>query len=185
MEGSRQVPRDDLDIDRPDRGNRRGNLILLAVFLLICSLLFIPALKIVLEDPSKRPLALVAVLAILALLTVLFTLPKRRWEDHHADLGQIEDRHEPPEEAEQGINEVAALTELRALALRRVQLRQRKDDREMKSAMRSPEVLMALVGDDLIEELILEDPRYLAWKMGQGEFMDAYERLLARVEAWK
>jgi len=158
---------------------------LLAAFLLICSLLFIPALKIVLEDPSMRPLALVAILAILALLTVLLTLPKRRWEDHHANLDRIEEHQEPPEEMDKEINEVTALTELRALALRRVQLRQRKDDREMKSAMRSPEVLMALVGDEMIEELILEDPRYLAWKMGQGEFMDAYERLLARVEAWK
>lgn len=158
---------------------------MLAAFLLICSLLFIPALKIVLEDPSMRPLALVAILAILALLTVLLTLPKRRWEDHHANLDRIEEHHEPPEEMGKEINEVTALTELRALALRRVQLRQRKDDREMKSAMRSPEVLMALVGDEMIEELILEDPRYLAWKMGQGEFMDAYERLLARVEAWK
>ncbi len=66
------------------------------------------------------------------------------------------------------INEVTALTELRALALRRVQLRQRKDDREMKSAMRSPEVLMALVGDELIEELILEDPDIWPGRWGKG-----------------
>lgn len=157
---------------------------MLAVFLLICSLLFVPALKMVLEEPSQRPMVLVAVMAILALLTVSLTLPRRRWEDHHADLGHVEERHDAPA-ADKEINEVTALTELRALALRRVQLRRRKDDREMKKAMRSPEVLMALVGDEMIEELILEDPRYLAWKMGQGEFLDAYERLLARLEAWK
>lgn len=179
------MPRDELDIDRPNRSNRRGNLLLLAVFLLICSLLFVPALKMVLEDPSQRPLALVAVLAILALLTVLLTLPRRRWEDYHADLGHVEEHRDAPAATDKELNEVTALTELRALALRRVQLRRRKDDREMKSAMRTPEVLMALVGDEMIEELILEDPRYLAWKMGQGEFLDAYERLLARVEAWK
>lgn len=178
------MPRDELDIDRPNRSNRRGNLLLLAAFLLICSLLFLPALKMVLEEPSRRPLALVAVLAILALLMVLLTLPRRRWEDHHADLGHAEEHHDAPA-VDNEINELTALTELRALALRRVQLRRRKDDREMKKAMRSPEVLMALVGDEMIEELILEDPRYLAWKMGQGEFLDAYERLLARVEAWK
>lgn len=178
------MPSDELDIDRPNRSHRRGNLLLLAVFLLICSLLFVPALKTVLEEPSRRPLALVAALAILALLMVLLTLPRRRWEDHHADLGHAEEHHEAPA-VDNEINEVTALTELRALALRRVQLRRRKDDREMKKAMRSPEVLMALVGDEMIEELILEDPRYLAWKMGQGEFLDAYERLLARVEAWK
>lgn len=158
---------------------------MLAVLILICSLLFVPALKIVLEEPSRRPLVLLAALAILTLATVLLTLPKRRWEDDRTDLGQIEEVPAPPEEADQGIDEVATLIELRSLAVRRVQLRRRKDDREMKSAMRSPEVLMALLGDEMIEELILEDPRYLAWKMGQEDFLNAYERLLARVEAWK
>jgi len=179
------VPSDDPEIERPRRGIRRGNLILLVVLILVCSLLFVPAIKIVLEEPSKRPLALVVGFAILAFVIVLITLPKRHLEVDHLDSSYFEDSLGQYETEGKKINEVAILVELRSVALRRLQLRRCKDDKEMRLVMRSPEDLMVLLGDDQIVELILEDPRYLAWKMGQEDFLDTYERLLARVEAWK
>ncbi len=164
-----------------------GNLTLFIVAILIFLLMLLPGIQIVLEDPSRRITALIVAFGILSGIVIILTLPRRKWEDKMVDQYTTE----AIEERERAVDvkdadDVTAIIALRSVLVRRMQVRRRIDDRELRSLVKSPEELSTILEDELLEELVLEDPRFIVWKMSQGgEFLDRYERLMSRMEAWR
>jgi hypothetical protein len=163
------------------------NVLILLFLALICSLIFLPVIDAVLEDPSKRIPALILGFGTLAIVFVLLSLPRRRWEEGTTERRFMEMQRSRDGSLEAPLDDrVSSLIELRSAVVRRVQVRRRIEDKDLRFIVQSSLDLRRLLDEESLEELVLEDPRYLAWKMEQGgTFLDAYERLLAKVEAWR
>ncbi len=149
--------------------------------------MLLPGIQIVLEDPSRRTTALIVAFGIICGVVIILTMPRRKWEDKmvdHYTTEAIEERERAVDVKD--TDDVSAIIALRSVMVRRMQARRRIDDRELRSLVKSPEELGAILEDELLEELVLEDPRFVVWKMSQGgEFMDRYDRLISRMEAWR
>jgi hypothetical protein len=168
---------------------RIWNILMILIYILGGCLLFIPILTTVLEDPSMRFLALVVGFGSMALVTLFLTLPKtdrQTWSIMDHEENEIRNAStiiDTSSDSREGM--IASLMELKSAMLYRAQKRRRLSVEELRLLVRSPIELHELLDDELLEELILEDPRYLAWSMDRdGGFVDRYEELLRRAEVW-
>jgi hypothetical protein len=169
---------------------RLWNVLFIMVVLLGLSLVLIPILDLVLRDPSLRLPALVLGLGIMAGAIVVLTLPG--FPSHYLEVPERAGDHSGParallragEGSEDGM--VTSLRELRATLTSRVCRRRRLTEDEWGEVLRSPQHLHELLTDEALERLLLLDLRSLAHVMAEdGRFLESFEEMLKRVEAWK